>query len=165
MNQDEYNQLKEWLSNNHYSHPEYEKYRARVRRYEYTPEQRKHINEIRKAWRIKNCYASDREYRERPERKSLQKPLYNIWYSKNKERILRDRRLSHKQTKIKARAWVNHAVRDGRLDKLPCAVCGNLKSEGHHDDYHHFNKVTWLCSSHHSAWHRIFEATYVEPNG
>lgn len=55
--------------------------------------------------------------------------------------------------KERARNAVNNAVRDGRLIRRPCEVCGNPKSEGHHDDYSKPLEVRWLCRVHHEAFH------------
>jgi len=46
---------------------------------------------------------------------------------------------------------VSNAVRDGRLKKQPCEVCGALKVEAHHDDYTKPLEVRWLCNPHHKA--------------
>lgn len=48
---------------------------------------------------------------------------------------------------------VNNAVRDGRLTKRPCEVCGNPNSQGHHDDYSKPLEVRWLCPQHHGEHH------------
>lgn len=50
---------------------------------------------------------------------------------------------------------VNNAVRDGRLSKHPCEVCGDLDVHGHHDDYDKPLDVRWLCPAHHKAWHDL----------
>lgn len=57
---------------------------------------------------------------------------------------------------------VNNAVRDNRLHKLPCWVCGNLDVEGHHPDYSAPLDVVWLCKEHHSEIHRQYDAEYNE---
>lgn len=49
----------------------------------------------------------------------------------------------------RANAWVCNAVRDGRLKRLPCEICGNPKSEAHHKDYRKPQDVQWLCFRHH----------------
>jgi len=55
--------------------------------------------------------------------------------------------------KNKARQAVSNAVRDGRLVKLPCQVCGSPKSQAHHPDYRSPLKVVWLCFKHHREIH------------
>lgn len=56
--------------------------------------------------------------------------------------------------KAAARQAVSNAVRDGRLKKLPCKVCGEKKVEAHHDDYRKPLDVAWLCMTHHREIHR-----------
>lgn len=56
-----------------------------------------------------------------------------------------------------ARLILGNAVRDGRIRKLPCEVCGNVKSEGHHDDYAFPLRVRWLCRKHHAEIHRAYK--------
>lgn len=51
--------------------------------------------------------------------------------------------------KRKAATAVRNALRDGRLFKSPCAVCGKTKVEGHHEDYSKPLEVIWLCKKHH----------------
>jgi hypothetical protein len=48
---------------------------------------------------------------------------------------------------------VARALRAGTLTKLPCSVCGNTKSESHHEDYTKPLEVIWFCRQHHSAHH------------
>lgn len=51
--------------------------------------------------------------------------------------------------KYKARMAVSNAVRDKRLIKLPCCVCGDVKSTAHHEDYSKPLEVVWVCLKHH----------------
>jgi hypothetical protein len=51
--------------------------------------------------------------------------------------------------KYKARQAVANAIRDGRLVRQPCEVCGSLNVEAHHDDYSKPFDVRWLCFKHH----------------
>lgn len=50
--------------------------------------------------------------------------------------------------KSKAYYAVSNAIRDGRLKRLPCEVCGK-KAQAHHADYRKKLKVKWLCFKHH----------------
>lgn len=54
----------------------------------------------------------------------------------------------------KARIAVNNAVRDGRLMRQPCFICGE-KAEAHHPDYSRPLDVVWLCDSHHKQTHAL----------
>jgi len=53
----------------------------------------------------------------------------------------------------KASDIVSNAIRDGRMKRQPCEVCGDPKSEAHHPDYAKPLDVMWLCRSHHVQWH------------
>ena len=57
--------------------------------------------------------------------------------------------------KYKAQTMVGNAIRDGRLFKEPCSICGSTdRGNAHHDDYLRPLNVRWLCSAHHHQWHR-----------
>jgi hypothetical protein len=49
---------------------------------------------------------------------------------------------------------VKNALRQGVLIKQPCEVCGDPKTQGHHDDYSKPLSVRWLCQKHHWDIHR-----------
>lgn len=53
--------------------------------------------------------------------------------------------------RVAASIAVNNAIRDGRLTKQPCEVCGNSHAEAHHDDYTKPLVVRWLCNPHHKS--------------
>lgn len=57
--------------------------------------------------------------------------------------------------KWQARNAVANAIRDGRLEKQPCEVCGSTKVEAHHMDYSLPLEVRWFCAAHHGDHHRI----------
>lgn len=40
------------------------------------------------------------------------------------------------------------------LARLPCFMCGNPKTVGHHPDYDQPMQVVWLCEEHHNQLHR-----------
>lgn len=55
--------------------------------------------------------------------------------------------------KYRAHVAVDNALRGGRLTKLPCEVCGSVRSHAHHTDYSQPLVVRWLCHAHHSEVH------------
>lgn len=55
--------------------------------------------------------------------------------------------------KYKARQAVSNALRNGKLKRLPCEVCGNKDVEAHHEDYAKPLDVKWLCFLHHRQAH------------
>jgi hypothetical protein len=56
--------------------------------------------------------------------------------------------------KQRAHYLCGNAIRDGRLRRQPCEVCGNESVQAHHDDYGKPLDVRWLCTTHHAEWHR-----------
>ena len=68
-------------------------------------------------------------------------------------KIYQQVRRSKRPGKYKAYSKVRTAVRNGQLKKQPCKICGNPKSQAHHDDYREYLKVTWLCFKHHREKH------------
>lgn len=56
--------------------------------------------------------------------------------------------------KVKAQAAVCTAIRNGKLKRLPCQVCGTTENvHAHHPDYSKPLEVEWLCVIHHSREH------------
>ena len=51
----------------------------------------------------------------------------------------------YRQTKL--------AVRRGELRRSPCEVCGDVKTDAHHEDYARPVDVRWLCRKHHRMHH------------
>jgi hypothetical protein len=75
------------------------------------------------------------------------------WVEKEKERV----RLKPLKLKGKPRtiiyAEMRSKIASGEIIKLPCAVCGNAKSQGHHEDYSKPFDLVWLCVRHHQDRH------------
>ena len=63
-------------------------------------------------------------------------------------------RYRRRKEKKAANNAVQVAVRKGELTKEPCEVCGDPKSQGHHEDYAKPLEVVWLCHTHHAERHR-----------
>lgn len=57
-------------------------------------------------------------------------------------------------TKYIARNAVANAIRDKKIVKGKCNICGEVKVEGHHEDYLKPLEVIWLCKKHHTMKHR-----------
>ena len=56
--------------------------------------------------------------------------------------------------KYKAQTKVGNALRDGKIKRMPCEVCGKTdRVHAHHDDYLRELDVRWLCVVHHKQWH------------
>jgi len=56
--------------------------------------------------------------------------------------------------KYKANYLLHNAVRDNRIQKQACRVCGDTSTEGHHPDYSKPLEVIWLCKKHHLELHK-----------
>ena len=62
-----------------------------------------------------------------------------------------------------ARDKARNAIRDGKLTRQPCEVCGAW-AEAHHPDYSKPLEVIWLCVPNHGAEHkRMKEIENGEP--
>lgn len=56
--------------------------------------------------------------------------------------------------KYKAHVMIGNALRDGKIFKEPCQLCGTIENiHAHHDDYAKPLNVRWLCTVHHKQWH------------
>jgi hypothetical protein len=56
-----------------------------------------------------------------------------------------------------ARHDVRKALKSGILTKLPCFICGEENTQGHHPDYSSPLDVVWLCVEHHSQCHLEYD--------
>ena len=59
--------------------------------------------------------------------------------------------------RYKANIVVGNALRDGKLQKDPCHICGRFDVEGHHPDYDRPLDVVWLCTPHHKEVHAMIK--------
>ena len=141
----------------------------------YYKENKKSLSEKQKTYRENNKFQiaeSKKEYRKNNINKIVEhkKEYYEI----NKEYILghnkkyrqtenskENRRKASKLQRLmfpkehSARTKLNTAIRDGKIERGVCSVCGTNKNvEGHHLDYNKPLDVVWLCMEHHKAVHR-----------
>jgi len=64
------------------------------------------------------------------------------------------KRLKTRPERVRAAQKLSNAVKNGKVIKQPCFVCGEEKTEGHHPCYSLPLDVVWLCKSHHQQLHR-----------
>lgn len=89
-----------------------------------------------RAKRLDYYHAYDRARFQRPERKAQ---------AREAQRRMRARY----PEKYAARDAVNNGIRDGRIQRQPCEICGDAKAQAHHEDYSRPLDVRWLCFKHH----------------
>jgi hypothetical protein len=53
----------------------------------------------------------------------------------------------------RAHTAIGNAIRDKKIIRMPCEVCGNKKTHAHHEDYSKPFEVKWLCPLHHHRLH------------
>jgi len=68
------------------------------------------------------------------ERKRRQAESGRLFGTYVKPRMFRTHWRERNPEKMKAHNAVNNAIRDGKLQPMPCVVCGE-KAHGHHEDY------------------------------
>lgn len=102
-----------------------------------------------KEYRIRNqevLAKKQHEYRSTEKGKKIKRASKSRYYASYPE-------------KNQAHNMLAYAVRSGRITRLPCEVCGDRKSEAHHDDYGKPLDVRWLCSKHHREHHKSLLAS------
>lgn len=77
-------------------------------------------------------------------------------YRPDKEKSLEHTRKwkTENKEKDKAQHLLAYKIKRGEIKKQPCEVCGELKVDGHHEDYTKPLEVIWLCRQHHKDHHR-----------
>lgn len=86
----------------------------------------------------------DRARAKRPDRVARASSVTKRWREKHPEAY-------------RAQNAVNNAIRDGKLERGPCSICGTSKHvHGHHKDYSRPLDVTWLCAKCHQRIHATF---------
>ncbi len=82
-----------------------------------------------------------KRYREDDQRRASTSTRASLWRKRNPEAY-------------KAHTMVSNAIRDGRLKKMSCDICGSKQSlHAHHEDYSRPLNVVWLCAKHHHRHH------------
>jgi hypothetical protein len=71
-----------------------------------------------------------------------------------------DERFPHRR---KAQIAAGNAIRDGRLIRQPCLICGD-RAEAHHPNYDAPLDVVWLCTFHHKQAHALVRDQSTQGN-
>jgi hypothetical protein len=72
-----------------------------------------------------------------------------------RNRVVQEYQQAHPDRKA-ATSAVSNAIRDGRLQRWPCEICGK-KAHAHHPHYGSPLLVTWLCPPHHKQAHQLIK--------
>lgn len=104
----------------------------------------------------KACLADyDKSRANNPERVKARNEYAKTEQGKAARRRAQDTWLKKNPIKRVVHIAVGNAIRDGKLIKQPCEVCGCNNVHAHHCDYSKPLDVMWLCSKHHEEWHQI----------
>jgi hypothetical protein len=68
-------------------------------------------------------------------------------------------------TELQRKCWnyYERALKLGWIVRESCEVCGNPRSQGHHENYELPLAVKWLCRKHHSQEHVRLGWGYIKP--
>ena len=99
-------------------------------------------------------------YYHNEERREYARQQRKRWAEKNREKLREHKKnwIEKNPEKRKTHIIVRNAIRSKKLIKTPCVVCGNSRSEAHHEDYSKPLEVIWLCRTHHAERHRQYES-------
>lgn len=93
------------------------------------------------------------------------KAVYKKWTESESGKISIKKRTKRWTKKNKQKYRVNYlthnAIRDGRLVRQPCRICGTEPAEAHHFSYDEPLIVDWLCKSCHMKLH--YPPLYLRP--
>jgi hypothetical protein len=121
-----------------------EKYKEYRKQYRLTEKNKKYRKEYNYKYRKENKEYY-RLYQKNKVTDEKKKYFYNYFkiYQKTPEQKIKNA----------SRARTRRLILSGKIIKLPCQVCGEIKSETHHPDYSKPEKVMFLCKRHHKEIH------------
>lgn len=110
----------------------------------------------------KEYYKSYDRYRALLPHRIMARQVYQNSHEAMKKRLIGIKKWqSNNPEKRKAQIALNNAIRDEKIFKNPCELCGSIKKiHGHHDDYSKPLKVNWLCARHHLSVHLVDKFLY-----
>src|SRR5216117_2839614 len=105
---------------------------------------------------LEQVRAKDRERSSLPHRRKHNREFSRKYRADGRGVVSSRKWIERNQEKRRAQVAAGNALRDGRLDRHPCEVCG-AKAEMHHEDYSKPLEVKWRCRQHHAEVHRTYE--------
>lgn len=112
--------------------------------------------EYLKQWKKKNP-DKIKKYNKTRNETGIGRKCLREWQKKNKDKIKQN--LSRPEVRLKhlARLTLNNSIKLGKTKRMFCEICGEEKSEAHHEDYNKPLEVMWLCNKHHRELHKLKE--------
>ncbi len=110
-----------------------------------------------RASRLEQYRAYDRARNMRPDRVRMRDEYARTEVGRIVAQAAKAKWSSDHPDRRRAQNALNNAVRDGRVEKMPCVVCGK-KAHAHHEDYSLPLDVIWLCPRHHKARHKELDS-------
>jgi hypothetical protein len=90
---------------------------------------------------VSENYDKNREHYRAYEVERFKRPARKIQLTETQRRMRKQ-----SPEKYAARTAVSNAIRDGRLTRLPCQLCGATdRVQAHHEDYSKPLDIEWLC--------------------
>jgi len=114
-----------------------EKYKAYDKQYRQSPDRKAYLKQY---YQSPEWKAFDKLRRQSPDYKAAKLKRTAVYYAKS-------------PLKYKAHMAVKNAVKNGKLERLPCLYCGAPETEAHHPDYSKPLDVQWLCRTCHMKQH------------
>ncbi len=96
----------------------------------------------------KCCNRRDRNYRLNPINRERIRAYARTQATGKRGRQASLRLQKRNPLRYKARYIITNAIRDGKLGRQPCDICGEV-AQAHHDDNSKPLEVRWLCFRHH----------------
>ncbi len=104
-----------------------------------------------------------REYREKNRKKIREyNKEYNKIWRKNNGYHNEYKWIKNNKTKVNAEKILEYAITKGKIERKPCAICGEKKTHAHHPNYSKPLEVIFLCPVHHKEIHKAQSKKYLK---
>ena len=96
-----------------------------------------------------------REYRKKNTQKfrDYQREYNRLWRKKNGYHT-EYKWKKNNRIKVNAERLIQNYIKNGKMKRQPCVICGKKNGLGHHPDYSKPIEVIFLCPLHHKEIHK-----------